>query len=212
MRLPRSLQVRLGLLLGVLLTLLWIVAASMTAVILRHEMDEVFDSALQETAQRLLPLAVQEIVSREDDGVTQRLGSVREHTEFFTYVVRDASGRILLQSHSADPTVFPPYEGTGFRQTATHRLYNDEALQSSIRISVAEPLDHRAEVARETPDGVGPAAPVCDPACPARDRLAVRASFKSVRRFRERLDARVRDPSPVPRMTSRWKSHPWRQP
>lgn len=199
MRLPRSLQVRLGLLLGVLLTLLWIVAASVTAVILRHEMDEVFDSALQETAQRLLPLAVQEIVSREDDGVTQRLGSVREHTEFFTYVVRDASGRILLQSHSADPTVFPPYEGTGFRQTATHRLYNDEALQSSIRISVAEPLDHRAAVAREIQMGLGLPLLFVIPLALLAIALAVRASFKSVRRFRERLDARgARDLSPVP--------------
>ena len=43
MRLPRSLQARLGLSLGVLLTVLWIAAASVTAVILRREMDEVFD-------------------------------------------------------------------------------------------------------------------------------------------------------------------------
>ncbi|PJN95812.1 two-component sensor histidine kinase, partial [Amaricoccus sp. HAR-UPW-R2A-40] len=57
MRLPGSLQVRLALSLGILLTLLWISAASVTAIIVRYEMDEVFDSALQETAQRLLPLA-----------------------------------------------------------------------------------------------------------------------------------------------------------
>ena len=77
MRLPRSLQARLALSLGILLTLLWIAAASVTAMILRHEMDEVFDSALQETAQRLLPLAVVDIVGREEDGVTQRLGAIR---------------------------------------------------------------------------------------------------------------------------------------
>ena len=107
MRLPRSLQVRLALSLGILLTLLWIAAASVTAIILRHEMDEVFNSALQETAQRLLPLAVLDIVGREEDGVTQRLGAIRAHDEFFTYIVRDAQGRILLQSHAADPAVFP---------------------------------------------------------------------------------------------------------
>ena len=88
--LPRSLRGRLGLLLGLALTLLWLAAASLTAVSLRHEMDEVFDSALQETAQRLLPLAVVDIVGREDDGVTQRLGAIRDHVEFFTYIVRDA--------------------------------------------------------------------------------------------------------------------------
>ena len=57
-----SLQLRLGASLGILLTLLWIAAATVTALILRKEMDEVFDSALQETAQRLLPLAVVDIV------------------------------------------------------------------------------------------------------------------------------------------------------
>ena len=147
MRLPRSLQARLALSLGVLLTLLWIAAASVTAVILRHEMDEVFDSALQETAQRLLPLAVVDIVGREEDGVTQRLAAIREHDEFFTYIVRDAKGRILLQSHAADPAVFPPWDGPGFRQTATHRLYNDEALQGTS----GSPWPSRWSTARQSP-------------------------------------------------------------
>ena len=93
MRAPRSLQARLGLWLGVLLTFLWIAAASVTALILRHEIDEVFDSALQETAQRLLPLAVVDIVGREEEGGTQRLAAIREHGEFFTYIVRDDEDR-----------------------------------------------------------------------------------------------------------------------
>ena len=100
MRAPRSLQARLGLWLGALLTLLWVAAASVTALILRHEMDVVFDSALQETAERLLPLAVVDIVGREEDGEDggpQRLAAIREHGEFFTYVVRDDEGRIVAR-------------------------------------------------------------------------------------------------------------------
>ena len=199
MRLPRSLQARLRLSLGVLLTVLWIAAASVTAVILRNEMDEVFDSALQETAQRLLPLAVVDIVGRDDDGVTQRLGAIRAHDEFFTYIVRDADGRILLQSHAADPSVFPDYDGPGFRQTATHRLVNDDALQGTIRITVAEPLDHRAAVAREIQMGLGLPLLIVVPLALLSIVLAVRASFAPLRRFRDRLEARnARDLSPVP--------------
>ena len=56
MRLPRSFQARLGLSLGLVLALLWAAAASLTAVVLRGEVDEVFDAALQETAQRLFRL------------------------------------------------------------------------------------------------------------------------------------------------------------
>jgi len=199
MRLPRSLQARLGLFLGVLLTVLWIAAASVTAVILRGEMDEVFDSALQETAQRLLPLAVVDIVGREDDGVTQRLGAIRGHDEFFTYIVRDAEGRILLQSHAADPASFPPYDGPGFRQTATHRLYNQDALQGSVTITVAEPLDHRATVAREIQMVLGLPILVVIPVALLVIILAVQAALAPLRRFRERLEARTaRDLSPVP--------------
>jgi two-component system, OmpR family, sensor kinase len=196
---PRSLQARLGLSIGVLLTVLWIAAASVTAVVLRHEMDEVFDSALQETAQRLLPLAVVDIVGREEDGVTQRLGAIREHDEFFAYIVRDAEGRILLQSHAADPAVFPAYDGPGFRQTATHRLFNDDVLQGSVRITVAEPLDHRAAVAHEIQMVLGLPILVVIPVALLAIILAVRAALVPLRRFRESLEARsAGDLSPAP--------------
>jgi two-component system OmpR family sensor kinase len=198
-RLPGSLQGRLGLSLGILLAAMWIVAAWTTAVILRNEMDEVFDAALQETAQRLLPLAVVDIVGREEEGVTQRLAVIREHEELFTYIVRDDAGRILLQSHAADPADFPPWDGTGFRQTATHRLFGEEALQGTIRITVAEPLDHRAAVAREIRMGLGLPLLVLIPLTLLAVALATRASLAPVLRFRERLAARTtRDLSPVP--------------
>lgn len=185
--------------LGVLLTAIWFVAASVTGVILRKEMDEVFDSALQETAQRLLPLAVVDIVGREDDGTTQRLGAVREHDEFFTYIVRDADGRILLQSHAADPAVFPNYAGPGFQQTATHRIYNDDALRGTIRITVAEPLEHRASVAREIQMGLGLPLLLVVPLALLSVIFAVKASLAPLQRFQERLAARdVRDLSRVP--------------
>lgn len=194
-----SLQARLGISLGLLLTLLWIAAASVTAVILRTEINEVFDSALQETAQRLLPLAVNDIVDREDDGITQRLGALREHDEYFTYVVRDEQGRVLLQSHAADPAAFPPYDGAGFRQTARYRLYNDDALQGSIRITVAEPLEHRASVLREIVLALGLPLLLVIPVALLTIVLTVRASLAPLRRFRTRLAARGgRDLSAVP--------------
>ncbi|MDX5358085.1 MAG: two-component sensor histidine kinase, partial [Rhodobacterales bacterium] len=86
---PRSLQGRLGVWLGAALVGLWVAAASVTALIARGETEEVFDSALQETAQRILPLAVVDILNREEAGISQRLAAIRDHDEFFTYVVRD---------------------------------------------------------------------------------------------------------------------------
>jgi two-component system OmpR family sensor kinase len=198
-RRPRSLQARLGLSLGLVLTILWLLAATVTAVIVRGELDEVFDSALRETAERILPLAVTDIVGREDQGVTQRLAPIREHDEFFTYVVTDAEGRVLLQSHAADPAVFPPYDGPGFAQTATHRVYSDAVLQGTIRITVAEPLAHRASVAREIRMGLVLPLLVVLPVALAAIILAVRFSLAPLRRYRTRLEARsARDLSEVP--------------
>ena len=199
MRKPLSLQARLGISLGLLLTLLWIAAASVTALLLRGEINQVFDSALQETAERLLPLAVNDIVDREDDGTTQRLGALRERDEYFTYVVRDPTGRILLQSHQAVPSIFPGYDGPGFRQTEGFRIYNDDALKGTVRISVAEPMSHRATVFWEVIFALGLPLLLVIPIALVAVGLAVRASLAPLRRFRARLSARGgRDLSPVP--------------
>jgi two-component system, OmpR family, sensor kinase len=198
-RTPRSLQGRLALWLGALLTLLWIAAASSTAVIIRHELEAVFDSALQETAQRLLPLAVVEIVGREEEGVTQRLAAIRAHGELITYIVRDDAGRVLLRSHAASLETFPAYGGPGFRDTATHRLYSEEALRGTIRITVAEQLAHRAAMVREVQMGLGLPLLVVIPAALLAIVHAVRESLAPLRRFRDRLAERgARDLAPVP--------------
>jgi two-component system OmpR family sensor kinase len=198
MRAPRSLQGRLGLWLAVALTLLWLLAASVTALIASGEIEEVFDAALQETAQRILPVAVVDILNREEAGISQRLAAIRAHDEFFTYIVQDDQGRILLQSHAADPDAFPAWDGIGFHRTATHRLYSDEAVQGTIRITVAEPLAHRASVARELQMGLGLPLLIVLPVALLAIVLAVRASLAPLRQFRDRLSARgARDLSPV---------------
>lgn len=190
LRLPRSLQSRLALTLGALLTVMWIGAAAVTALLARNEIEQVFDSALQETAQRILPLAVADILGRDEEGVTQRLSAIREHDEFLTYVVRDNQGRILLQSHDADPLVFPGWEGVGFRQSATHRFYNEQAVEGSVRITLAEPLVRRAAVARELQMGLGLPLLIFLPIALLAIVFAVRASLAPLRRFRDLLATR----------------------
>jgi len=195
---PGSLQGKLALGLGLGLTLVWLATALVTATLLRGEMDEVFDSALEETAQRILPLAVLDILDREEEGVSQRIASLRQHEEFFTYIVRDDQGRILLRSHSADVSVFPPFEAVGFSQSATHRLYFDAALRGTITIAMAEPLEHRAEVARETLMALALPLVVVIPLSLIGLLLIVRRSLAPVRDFSGVLSSRgARDLSHV---------------
>ncbi|GFP60673.1 hypothetical protein BCBD1442_00310 [Brucella ceti] len=141
---PRSLQWRISLWLGLGISMLWAIAALVTASQLSREMNVVFDSALEETAQRILPLAVLDITEREsDDEMNQRMATLRKHDEYFTYVVRNTAGEVLLQSHSADLSIFPPFTTMGFQTTPTHRIYFDAALQGAVNIAVAEPLGAR---------------------------------------------------------------------
>ncbi|MCE6970515.1 sensor histidine kinase [Cereibacter sphaeroides] len=186
----RSLQARLALILGAGVTVLWVGSATVTSRILHVELDEVFDSTLEETAQRILPLAVMEIVGREEPATGQRIAALRAHEEFYTYLVRDAGGAVLIASHRAEPADFPPCTAPGFTQTATHRLYCDLALRGTVTIAVAEPLSHRAQVARELGMALGLPLVVIIPLALAGIVAVVRWSFRPVRALRDALARR----------------------
>jgi two-component system, OmpR family, sensor kinase len=151
---PRnSLQRRLSLGLAVGVTALWLVATVGAGFILRGEIDEVFDSALQEVAQRVLPLAYMEVLERDPnsrgDIPAQRIASVTPHEEYITYIVRDAKGRLLLQSHDADPAAFPSDLRPGFHDSPQLRLYTESAVQSTLFVTAAERRTHRSHAVVE---------------------------------------------------------------
>ncbi|SHM00697.1 ATP-binding protein [Vreelandella subglaciescola] len=145
-----SLHRTLGTWLTLGVTLLWLLGVIASGVVARHEMNEVFDSALEETAQRILPLAVTDILNREGDPSLERALALKEHNEYLTYLVRDKLGKLLLQSHDADPDIFGTKPREGFSDTLTHRIYGESAISGTLYIEVAEPLDHRREAVLDT--------------------------------------------------------------
>jgi two-component system OmpR family sensor kinase len=144
--LPTSLRARLAIGLSVSLTLLWIGASLFAAHVFRHETDEVFDSTLREVAERILPLAYEQMLADEDGGDGGlRLPPVGGH-EFISYVVRDGDGRDLLRSSGADKMHIPAGLAPGFATTDTLRTYTETAVQGTIVVTTAEYLDHRRHV------------------------------------------------------------------
>lgn len=146
-----SLQGKLGLGLTLGVTLLWLVAALVSGLVLRTELDKSFDSGLEETAQRILPLAVTEILNRDPLTPPQQIAALRStlainpHQELLSYVVRAADGSLLLRSHDVDLTLFAPLPHLGFSNQGDYRLYGESAVSGSIVIEVAEPLSHRQQ-------------------------------------------------------------------
>ena len=149
-----SLQRHLSLGLAIGVTGLWLLATVGAGLIIRHEIDEVFDSALREVAQRVLPLAYIEVLDRDtavppDDVPAQRIASVSAHEEYITYIVRDAKGRVLLQSHDADPATFPKDLTPGFHDSPHLRLYTESAIQGTLFVTAAERPSHRSKAVVE---------------------------------------------------------------
>ena len=119
---------------------LWLLAILGAGLVVRHEIDQVFDAALQETAERVLPLAILELIDRDDDGTSQRVARITEHEEYLEYVIRDANGRVLLQSHDAKMLTFETGGQDGFYTVQDHRVFVRSAISGQYRIELAEPL------------------------------------------------------------------------
>lgn len=146
---PNSIRGRTALILSVLVTVLWLAAAGVTARILSYEMGKVFDAALRETGQRVLQLAVVEVLGRDEEGNSQLITALDTAPEFFTYMVRDDQGRVLLSSQNPDAAQFPTDLPMGFSATSQVRLYQEAAVSGTIILTMAEPLAHRTGAAQE---------------------------------------------------------------
>jgi len=187
----RSLQGRLAAALVAGLAVLSLAAAAASFYVLRHEVERMSDSALQETAQRLLPLAIMDIVGRDADGDEgRRIASVRPHDELLTYVVRDAKGALLLRSHDADEAVFPADLKAGFVSTLSHRIYAEPGLQGTMSLLIAEPLAARRHAEMEAAIAVAKVLILFLPLGLGGTWLIVHTGLRPIRRFCGSIAAR----------------------
>lgn len=145
----KSMTRRLTLELLALVAGLWIIGITFAAVSIRHEIDEVFDSALQETAERILPLAARDVSTMEQSSSTPDTlpGAIFDdgHGEYITYQVRDKTGRVLLRSHDASATPFDAPLRRGFHDDGEKRIFTEHTRDESLFIQVAENPEERHE-------------------------------------------------------------------
>lgn len=189
----RSLQARLAAMLAVGLAVLSVFAATASFRVLREEIDRMSDSSLQETAQRLVPLAVMDILDRDQQSSAERIAGVRAHGELLTYIVRDQTGETILQSHDANPAVFPAALKPGFASTDTHRLYTETVLQGTVSLTIAEPLAARDRAGIEAALAVVRPLVLLVPLGLIGAWLVVRSGLRPIRRFCDGIAARGRD-------------------
>ncbi|MDB5613796.1 MAG: hypothetical protein JWQ22_1449, partial [Devosia sp.] len=112
-----SIALRLSLGLAIGTALLWIGAAWISATVMRHELNEAFDKTLQQSAYRLLPLAIHDARALQQDETHQVPGLDQVGDEnYFTYFVRDRAGRIVVRGDNAPPELTSVTLQNGFSE------------------------------------------------------------------------------------------------
>lgn len=198
MKSTHSLQKTLGIGLTIGVTLLWLFALLGAVYVSQNKLNELFDSSLAEVAQRIMPLAVVEILNREDPEQSQQIVSFGAHDERLIYLIRDETGKILLQSHNADPTIFDQPLLNGFSSSATYRFYGVSAVQNTLHIEVAQPLSQRREAIVEMAVSLLWPLVLLIPFCFIGSLLFVRYSLRHVFAYRDAIESRgSSDLSPV---------------
>lgn len=129
----------------------WVVAAVGGIFVMSDEFAEIFDSALQETAERLTPLIVDDLVRRDNPETTLSLdvGPQSSARQYLTYQARDIGGNILVHSSDITNGPFPAPLTEGFWEDDTARYYTVATANNTIFVQVADQLKNRREAINE---------------------------------------------------------------
>lgn len=151
MRSINSLAGQLMLWITVTITVLWLVAVSFGAFVMRDEFGEIFDGVLQETAERLLPLAIDDLLAHGTADAARRSASLRVEAGEgnLTYQVKDGAGNVLLHSHAAAERPFDAPLAEGFFEGRDGRVYTAANEEETVFVQVVYSADERQEAVME---------------------------------------------------------------
>lgn len=129
----------------VALTLAWSLAVSaVVSGVVGHEVDELMDATLQESAQVLTGL----LSYRADlqlSPASSRMPA-RPHKEDLVWQLVDARQAVLLRSHEAPPEALVPATARGFVDVGeSWRVYADDSPGQGLVLVVAQPAAERQE-------------------------------------------------------------------
>jgi len=150
MRMPRSLQGRLLVLVLGLVIGVWVATVALTWLDVRHELDELFDSHLAQAAAWLVVQQAREI---EDDDYAVDAPSLHRYAPRVAFQVFH-QGRLALRS--ADAPALPMVEAGTFRtgfatvriDDVAWRVFGAYGAERDVQVYVGEQVNSRAEILR----------------------------------------------------------------
>ncbi|WP_284617712.1 sensor histidine kinase [Aquabacterium humicola] len=201
-----SLQQRLWRHLLALLVAGWLVAGAAATAGLMHEINEVLDGALQQTASRLL--AMPDAVA---SGPTVAPGTwpPGEHGDFVSWQLFDRDGRLRLRSARAPDAPMDPRGSDGLHDRGPWHVLTLTAADGR-RVQVAETVSHRREVLWHALRWLLLALLAALPAVALLLRWLIRRAFADVEHARhalESLDVQRLEPLALPHLPD--ELQPW---
>lgn len=141
-----SITGRLTLLLVAATTVLWIVAALAASAFLGHELNESYDGALVEAAQRLLPLTLDSVQDSDTPDLHERHHFETDHDRRLPYQLLDPQGQVVLRSDDAPMQPFDTARQPGFSDSGDYRVFTLlDPNGGGSSIEVGEPLGARRQ-------------------------------------------------------------------
>lgn len=120
-------------------TILWLATLGFSFFETHHEIDELFDAQLVQTAQTLLAIAANE------EGDVAEIGEVEhKYQQKLSFQIWGADGSLLLQSSNAPRS--PMTSGDGFSEQRHWRYYSQWDAARRFQVQVGESHDIRDEL------------------------------------------------------------------
>lgn len=123
----------------------WLVACGLGIMVMQDEFAEIFDAGVEETAERLLPLLIDDLRENNMAPASQNLSRGAIRAEYLTYQVRDREGQVVLHSHDSAAEPFEVALDPGFADTATQRIFTVVTPDGNYVLQVADAFANRRE-------------------------------------------------------------------
>lgn len=173
----------------------WLVAAAIAAYGLRSGVDAAFDAGLRETAERILPLALDSLRDRDVDKGDEPAPDEPHHPgtvaeKYLIYQLRDASGAVLLRSDDAPLAPFGASTAPGIATFDQLRIYTSQPTADGLYVQVAEAYSHRRAALLNSLWALVWPLVLLVPAAVAGIYAAVRSGLRPIRQVRSELEQR----------------------
>lgn len=149
-----SIAWRLAIGLSLMTGILWLGATSIAGFVVYNELGEAFDQSLEQSAYRLLPLAVHRLREPEEGDEELRIEGEESEDQFFSYAVLRPSGAVVVRGNDVPDEILTGDIRDGFADIDGRRAFSLTERRSKFRIIVFERTEHRATALAQSLGGL----------------------------------------------------------